>query len=1107
MKLSFILLIVTFFQANAMTFAQKVSMKVAKVPLKTAFYELSKQTGYNFVADAQLSKKIHTISVDLHDVALKEAIEKCFEGIAVDVVLNTEHKTVFIKEISRAKAESRVRPQKEIQQQTIVGTVRSPDNQPMQGVSIGIRNKSAQTVTDEKGNYTIAVNPEDILIYSFIGHTTQSQSVKGRNNIDVVLQPDEEQIEDVVVIGYGTARRSDITGAVSSLGEEDFNKGVNTSPEQLLAGKVAGVQVVQSSGEPGGGISVNVRGTGSINAGNSPLYVVDGFPIDNSVTVSGTGANFTGMRSARNPLNAINPNDIASIEVLKDASATAIYGSRGANGVVLITTKRGKADGLKVDYDVYYGMQNVQRDIDILNTEEYQKVINGIIDAGGGAENQRVEDIENSTNWLGLMYRKNAPVQNHNLSFSGGNERTKYHTSLNYYDQEGLLVNSDNKRYSARLNLEHTGSVFKFGANMTSSYIKDNYVANGMDLNERAGIIYAAIAYDPTLSIYNTDGSYMLSPDMNIDNPLAIANGKTSQSNLYRTLGTVYGEINFLEDFTAKLNIGADISNQRRDTYVDRQTIEGRSNEGIASILEGNRTSYLGEFTIGYKKKMDIHNLDVILGVTGQQFNYLSSSSQGSGFSSDATKTDNMGLGDPTQFIVGSSRTRNSLLSYLGRTTYSLMDKYLLTASLRIDGSSRFGENNRFGVFPSFAFGWKLDQEEFIQNMEVFNTLKLRSSWGRTGNQEIGNYQSMSTYATGQKAVIGEVQVSTTTPSRIPNPDLKWETSEQLNFGLDFGFLQNRITGSIDWFYKDTKDMLLNLAVPRTTGFSTMMTNIGAVRNKGIEVMLNSENTKGIVEWSTTLNLAWLQNTVKDLGTNSVIYSGAAGGVSNISIIQPGLPMYSFFGYQIDGIWQETDDFSVTDDPVTPGDFKYRDTNGDGIVNADDRVVLGNSFPKYTASLTNNINYRNFDLNVFIDGAFGVDMLNNNLVDTYFPANLKRNRLAEPMLNRWTADNPSTVYPSFVNPNGQGKKEVNSYTVEDASFLRLNTVKLGYTLPLTNTRYVKGVNLFLVGQNLAMITKYTGYDPTINPNGSGARIDWNAYPTARTFMFGINLSL
>lgn len=993
-------------------------------------------------------------------------------------------------------------------QQSITGTVKDQSTgNPIIGATL-VGDKGGKTNSDGQGRFSLNnSNGSTFVDVSYVGYRSKRIPVGNNTFIEISLVPQESELDEVVVIGYGTSKKSDITGSVSSLNEKDFNKGANISAEQLIAGKVSGVQVVQSSGEPGGGISVNVRGVGSVNAGNSPLYVVDGFPIDNSATVSGTGANFTGMKSARNPLNAINPNDIASIEVLKDASATAIYGSRGANGVVLITTKRGKSGSLNVNYDAYYGTQNVQRDIKILSTQEYKDVINGLIDAGEGTTNQRIGDIAEGTDWLAHMYTKNAPVQNHNLSFSGGNENTKYHTSLNYFGQDGLLLNSDNKRYSARVNLEHSTGNFKLGTNITSSYIKDNYVANGMDLNERAGIIYAAIAYDPTLPIYNADGSYKLSPDMNIDNPLAIANGKTSQSNLYRTLGTIYGEMTFLNDFTAKLNIGADISNQRRDTYVDRQTIEGRANGGIASILQGTSTSYLGEFTLGYKKSVDIHDFNFLVGITGQQFNDISSSSQGSGFSSDATGTNNMGLADPTKFIVTSGRTRNSLLSYLGRANYNLYDKYLFTASLRIDGSSRFGENNRFGVFPSFAFGWKLEEEEFVKQLDFFNTLKLRTSWGRTGNQEIGNYQSMSTYAGGQKAVIGNAQVSTTTPSRIANPNLKWETSEQLNFGLDYGFAKNRISGSIDVFYKDTKDMLLNLAVPRTTGFSTMMTNIGAVRNSGIEFLMNTRNVEGAFNWETTWNFAWLKNVVKDLGTSTIIYNGSAGGTSNVSIIKVGEPMYSFYGYQIDGIWQKADDFTTTKDAVVAGDFRYRDTNGDQLVNADDRMVLGSSFPKYTASMTNNFNYKGFNLNIFIDGVFGVNMLNNNLVDTYFPANLKRNRLAEPMLNRWTADNPSTVYPSFVNPLKQGKKEVNSYTVEDASYVRLNTVKLGYTIPLQNTKYVKGVNLYVVGQNLAIVTDYTGYDPSINPNGGGARIDWNAYPTARTFMFGVNLNL
>lgn len=979
--------------------------------------------------------------------------------------------------------------------------------EPLPGATVIVQGTNLATTTDSEGTYRLTVSsPNGKITVSYVGFLAKTIDLANQKKIDVELEPNISMLDDVVVIGYGTAKKSDITGSVASLTEKSFNKGVNVSAEQLIAGKVSGVQIIQNSGEPGGGITVNIRGMGSLNAGNSPLYVVDGFPIDNSTTVSGTGANFTGMRTARNPLNSINPADIASIEVLKDASATAIYGSRGANGVVLITTKRGKEGGLKVNYDTYYGVQNVMNDIDLLSANDYKAVMNSLIDAGAGSASLKIGEFSGGTDWLKRMYHKNAPIKSHNLSFSGGNQSTKYYTSLNYFDQDGLLINSSNKRYSARVNLEHTNKNFTVGTNITSSYVADSYVANGFDLNERAGIIYAAIAYEPTLSIYDQDNNYVLSKNMNIDNPLAIANGKTSISDLYRTLGNVYGEVKFLTDFSARLNLGADITSQRRDTYVDRQTIEGRANGGIASVLTGTNNSFLSELTLNYKKRFGNQDLNVLFGTTAQQFNANDLTSQGSGFPSDATKTDNLSLGDPTRFIATSSRSRNSLLSYLGRVNYNIAEKYLLTGSLRIDGSSRFGENNKYGVFPSFAFAWRLENEEFIKNAEYITALKLRSSWGQTGNQAIDNYQSLTTYTTGQKAVIGSQQVSTTTPNRVPNPNLKWETSEQLNFGLDFGLWGNRITGSLDWYTKTTRDMLLNLPIPRTTGFTTMMTNIGSVRNSGFEVLINSNNLSGPLSWETTLNMTWMNNKVLNLGGIDNIFTGSAGGTANVAIIKVGLPMYAFYGYTIDGVWQTGDDLTTTKDNVKPGDFKYRDLNGDKIVNADDRQVIGNPFPKFMASLTNNFTYKGFNLNVFFDGAWGAKMLNNNLVDTYFPANLLRNRLSEPLLNRWTPSNPSTVYPSFVNPLGQGKKEVNTYTVESADFLRLNTVKLGYDFSIKNSA-VKGVGVFVTAQNLAMWTKYKGYDPSINPNGGGVRIDWNAFPTARTILFGLNLNL
>lgn len=1003
------------------------------------------------------------------------------------------------------KAES----QNELQQQRVVtGRVKDVTGELLIGVNVMEVGAMNGTVTDFNGTYTINLTTQNtILRFTYVGFKEKDIRVENRSVIDITLEEDVEALDEVIVIGYGTTKKSDLTGSVSSVSEKYFNKGVNVSPEQLIAGKVAGVQIIQSSGEPGGGINVSIRGMGSLNAGNSPLYVVDGYPIDNSSTVSGTGANFTGMRTARNPLNSINPNDIASIEVLKDASAAAIYGSRGANGVVLITTKRGSTGALKVNYDTYFGIQNVMNDLDLLTANEYKNVINSLIDAGEGSSELKIGDYSGGTDWLSQVYTKNAPIQNHNLSFSGGNENTKYHTSFNYLNQEGILINSRNQRYTARLNLENTYNNFKMGINLSSSYIKDNYVANGMDLNERAGIIYAAVAYEPTLSIYDDNLNYKLSPNMNIDNPLAIANGKESVSNLYRTFGTVFGEYNFLKDYTLKLNLGADITSQRRDTYVDRKTIEGRSNGGIASILSGINQSYLAEITLNYKKKFTNQSIETLVGATSQQFNYIDEDSQASGFPSDATRTDNMSLADPYTYKVGSSRSRNSLLSYLGRINYNIHDKYLLTSSLRIDGSSRFGENNKFGVFPSFAFAYRLENEKFIQNLNVFDALKLRTSWGQTGNQEIGNYRSITTYSTGWLAVIGNQQISTTTPSRMANPDLKWETSEQLNMGLDFGIVNNRVTGSIDWFVKNTKDMLLNLPIPRTTGFTTMMTNVGSISNSGFEVLLNSYNLTGEFSWETTLNLSWQKNKVTDLGDIDAIYSGSAGSTSNISIIQEGLPMYSFYGYVIDGIWQSDDDLSSTLDDVKPGDFKYRDINGDKIVDTKDREVLGSPFPKFTPSITNNFNYKGFNLNIFIDGAFGAKMLNNNLVDTYFPANVMRNRIAEPLLNRWVENNPSTIYPSFLNTARQGNKRVNSYTVEGTDFLRLNTIKLGYTYDIRNSTFLNSFEVYITGQNLFTLTNYSGYDPAINPNGGGLRIDWNAYPTARTILFGINLNI
>jgi TonB-linked SusC/RagA family outer membrane protein len=873
----------------------------------------------------------------------------------------------------------------------------------------------------------------------------------------------------------------------------------------MLMGKAAGVQVVQNSGEPGSGISIRVRGSSSINAGSSPLYVIDGLPLDNSPPITSGGASFDASQP-RNPLSAINPMDIESIEILKDASATAIYGARGANGVVLITTKRGKEGRTSISYNSFAGVQNVANQIELLSTQEYRTVLNDLIDRGGGSPQFRIPDGQlQGTDWQGELFKKNAVIQNHSLSFTGGNSKTNYFASFNYFKQDGVVKNTSFNRYSAKVNLNTQATDrLEFGVNLNISYNVDDFVPSGFGINAQSGTIYAALNFDPTLPLRDENGNYSLSPFLDLDNPLTIANGSRARANTYRTFGTAYAKYDITPDLSAKINLGGDIMSSRRDVYVDRTTIFGGPQGGIASLIMGQNTNYLAEATLSYDKIFEKHRINAVVGATTQRFLFDNVNNVSRNFPSDATKTFNMGLGDRSTFVLGSNRASNSLISYLGRVNYEFNEKYLLTATFRVDGSSRFGENNRFGYFPSFAAGWKMHEEGFMQDNRLFSTLKPRVSWGQTGNQEIGNYAAISTFSSGRTAILDDKLITTTNPARIANPDLKWETTEQTNVGIDFGLLEDRISGSIDYFRKKTFNMLLNLPIPTSSGFSSILSNVGSVRNTGWELSLTSRNYSGVIEWSTTVNLATIKNEVLDLGGLGQIISGGAGQTSQVFIIQEGIPAFSFYGFQIDGIWQEGDDFSQTVDNVRPGDFKFRDTNGDRTVNAEDRILLGNSFPDLVWSIGNNFGYKNFNLNVFVEGVQGVSMLNNNLVDAYFPIQFRRNRFAEPYLNRWTAENPSDIYPSFINPNSQGSKLVNSYTVEDASYIRIRTVTLGYTFP-TRLKNLENLSINLTAENLFTFTNYSGYDPTVSPNGGAFnRIDFNAYPVSRNIILGFS---
>lgn len=996
------------------------------------------------------------------------------------------------------------------QSHEVNGTVTDAETgESLPGVNILIQGTSQGTTTDLDGEYQISADPDAVLVFSYVGYESLEIPIEGRAVIDVSLSQAALMGEELVVVGYGSQERRDITGSVATVNTNDFNQGMISSPEQLIQGKISGVQVVQNSGEPGAGMSINIRGAGSINANNSPLYVIDGHPVTNDAAVSGSGTSqFTQTRSPRNPLRSLNVEDIESITVLKDASAAAIYGSRGANGVVLIETKRGQAGSLVVNYDGSVGSQNVANKLDLLSPQEYRDVLNGIIDDGGGNPELRIDQISNGgTDWQNEIFKNNAITQKHNISFSGGNESTTYFLSLNYLDQQGAVINSQFERYGGRINLDHSTGKFDFGLNLSASASNDDFVANGFDLNERAGAINAAINYDPTISVRNENGEFNRAGSITIDNPVAIATGKDSWKDSYRVIGSVFGEYSFSSNLLFRLKAGGDVLSERRDTYIDRTTIDGGPSGGIATILDGSNVDYEIDATLNYQESFNEHDINALLGISTQKIVQNSASMKGESFPSDVTRTFNMGFADPSLVEINSNKVESRLQSTMGRINYSFRNTYLLTATMRIDGSSRFGENERYGYFPSFALGWNMHEEGFFEPLSNYlSTLKIRGSWGRTGNQEIGNYQSITTFGGGQPIAYDGVQVTTNDPTRLGNPGLKWETNEQRGVAIEFGLFENRINGEVEYFNRLTKDMLLALPVPQSTGFSSQLSNVGEIKNSGFEFSLDATLiSSSDFNWNTNVSFSTLNNEVRDLGPIPRIVTGSAGFSGGIGLITEGEPLFSFFGYEVDGVWQQNDDFSQTTDNVSPGDIKFRDINGDGTITEEDRVILGSSFPDFQWSFGTNLNYKRFNLNFFFTGQEGVHMLNNTLAETYFPVNFRRNRLAEPLLNRWTPENPSNKFPSFVNPTSQGQKTVNSRTVEDASYIKLQNVTLTYNLPRLHEA-LRSASIYLTGTNLFTITDYSGFDPSINPAGNANfRIDWNAYPSTRTYIVGIRL--
>lgn len=957
------------------------------------------------------------------------------------------------------------------------------DNSPLPGVSILVKGTNAGTTTDGDGAFKLTVPANAVLVFSFVGYTPKEVTVGNQTALDVSLELDNRQLNEVVVVGYGTVKKSDLTGSLASVKSKEINAFPATNVLQALSGRAPGVQVTQNTGAPGGAVSVRIRGTNSVQGSNEPLYVVDGFPTSGS-----------------NP-TILNNSDIESIEILKDASATAIYGSRGANGVVLITTKQGKAGKTQVDYEGSYSIQTLRKKLDLMNAKEYATFYNeqAVNDKVAPYFTQaQIDGFGEGYDWQNLIFRK-APMQTHNLTVSGGTEKTRYSIGGSIFGQQGIIIGSDYNRYSLRANV--TTDVSKkfnlsYGATLTN--IQTSRQNNGGG-NRGGSMISAAISAPPTLTPYNDDGSYRVLatayPFISnvITNPLNYVNEQTDDISANRVLANVALTFKPFEGLAIKISGGIENSDDRNDSYTTTNFI---NSQGSASVSTTQGRSLLSENTVSYTKSVGKHSLSAVAGFTYQDFLNTSLGGSGVGFLSNVTETANLGSAN-TPGIPSSGYSFATLLSYLGRVNYSYNSKYLATVSFRADGSSRYSEGNKWGYFPSAALAWRVSEEEFLKNSSFISDLKIRASWGQTGSQAIGAYATLNNLSAG-KTVFDDALYNTFAPgTRLPG-NLKWETTEQADFGIDAAFKNNRYRLSLDYYVKNTRDLLNTVQLPIGFGFTSTIQNVGEIQNKGVEIALDARVIDKDFKWDIGGNISFNRNKVVKLYNGADILGGSVGVTiinDNANLLREGQPMSVFYGYVKDG---------YTD----LGKEKYKDLNADGLINQLDKTIIGNPNPDFIYGLNSTMSYKGLELTLFLQGTQGNDLLNvssiNNTLDYGFGLNMPR----EVLYNHWSPTNPNAKYPVISRSNTYNYSD---RLVEDGSYLRLRNIQLAYSLPLQKWRvnWMRTAQIYASGQNLLTFTKYSWWDPETNSQGGanslGQGIDHYSYPTSKAVTFGVRV--
>lgn len=968
------------------------------------------------------------------------------------------------------------------QKRTVSGIVTDSKNEPLIGVNVTIKNASTTgTITDIDGKYSLEIpSGNSVLVFSIIGYSTQEVKVSNRSVVDIVLKDDMQALEEVVVVGYGTMKKSDLTGSVSSITSDNFKLGTDLTPQQLMQGAFSGVNISQNSGKPGGSNTIRVRGGTSITASNDPLYVIDGVPISTSAGVnqSNIGSSTTDFfdQEPINPLSNINPNDIESINILKDASATAIYGSRGANGVIMITTKKGKAGMRQLDYSFNLGVSTVAKKLDVLTGDEYRKTVSEL--------GLTLDDKGQNTDWQDVIFRT-AISQNHYVSFMSGSENTSYRASAGYSNQNGVMEGSGMKSANARMNINHKALNDKLKLNMNISYGETNSdqapVSNTVGSEMGSSMLYEAYVFNPTYPIYNEEGDYYDVPPYRV-NPASFSKELLDERATSQFLGNLTADWNFYKPFTLQVNAGYNKNTINRNSYISKSNLLGNGNNGYVTVQKLSDYSKLLETILKYNQSFGKHNIDAMVGYSWQYFYSEGQTTKAYGFLSDNFKWYSLAAAQTVE-SVSSYAESNTLISMYGRINYNYADKYLLTATVRRDGSSRFGSGNKWGIFPSVAASWRISQEDFFQN-DIMSDLKLRASFGITGSQEIGNYNSLSTLGASTNGyLVGGEKITIVLPQQYTNPDLKWEQTAQTDIGIDFGFLNGKIRGSIDYYYKKTTDLLLSVAVPSPSLITTQIANVGTVTNQGIELDLSFDlmRTKNFA-WDANLNLSHNKNEVVSLsngqwtGDNMQVAPCQGQGLSGTyaQLIMPGQPIGTFYGKRFIGVVDGVEQFANDGEPE----------------------VIGCAQPDLTFGLGTNLQYKNWTLSLNFRGSIGNDVYNCTANNLAYLSNLPgRNVLKEAVTSGVNRDQAKVYSSRFI---------------EDGSFVRLDNLSLGYNFSLPKL-YISNARVFVSAQNLFVITGYSGADPEVNSEISRTGVaplgvDYLSYPKARTFSMGINLS-